>query len=272
MTEDDLRDRLRAATADLTPHDDLLESLADKHARQHKRARRGLIGGSVAAGAVAAAVLSIAVIAAVLGALFTHTPAAVTVDPATLTEAEILAKAREADAAAQGMIVNFTTEGASWPKSESWALRSERLGRVIQLGVSDMMVTPDRRELIDFHRRTVTTFRGGSNSDVVPSVSASGTGDPGKALRNDTIQVIGVGAEIHLRGKIFEHLQTVDIWLDRDTFLPTRSVQGVLTITYKWLPTTAENRKNLVHEAPRDFTYEDFPPLGSPIPGTPPTK
>ncbi|SMD16588.1 hypothetical protein SAMN05661093_05550 [Kibdelosporangium aridum] len=268
MTEDDLREQLRDATADFVPRDDLLESLADRHARQHKRVRRGLIGGSAAA---------IAVVAVLLGTVFTNTPAPVTVDPATLTEAEIIEKARAADAAAQGMIVNFTTEGPSWPKSESWALRSERLGRSAQPGVSDMMATPDRRELIDFHRRTVTTFRGGSDNDVVSSVSASGTGDPGKALQNDTIRLVGVGAEIHLRGKIFENLRTVDIWLDRKTFLPTRSVQGVLTITYKWLPATEENRKNLVHEAPRDFTYETFPPVTPLVPQSglntaPPTK
>jgi hypothetical protein len=264
MTEEELRDQLHDASAGCTPHDGLLDSLADRYARKQKRVRRGLIGGSVAATAL---------VVTLLGTLFPSDSLPAELDPAAMSDAEIIQKARDANANAQGLILNFTTdwgaqnhkaEPGQFGPTESWALRSAGLGRMVRQGETDTMVKPGIREEINYRTRKVTTYRGDTDKDVVSSVSASGSGDPGAILANDQVKVVSVDAEIHLSGVTYQ--TPFDVWLDRRTFLPVRSTKGVLKISYKWLPATEENRKNLTHEAPQEFAYESFPPDGIPIP------
>nr|WP_042189705.1 hypothetical protein [Kibdelosporangium sp. MJ126-NF4] len=264
MTEDDLRDRMRDASAGFAPRGDLLESLAEGHARKHKQVRRGVVGGSVAATAL---------VITVLATVFTSAPLPEEVDPATMSHAEIIEKARKADANAKGKIMHYV---ATWPDQprgggrelnpaaynpiECWVLRSERRGRTSVRDYSELVVAPNQRELVEIPQRKVTIMPGGEgDKDVVSSLSLSSTGDPARILTDPATTVVEVGAEIHLRGSLYEH--QVDVWLDPKTFLPKRTKQGVFQFEYSWLPPTQENLRKLTFDVPSDFKRETPKPV-----------
>jgi hypothetical protein len=257
ITEDELRDRLRAESVSLMPRDDLLQAIATRHARRHKRARAGLIGGSLAATAL---------VVALLGGLFTSgTP--LPIDPASPGKAEIVKRAREATAAANNMIMHFSTDqgGSTVPSAESWALRSEKLARIRWSDKSDKIVRPNYKEEIDYPRRTIwfnELYRVGD--DVVAEVSGSGIGDP-ISWFDDITETSDTGGDIHLAGKRMG--LKFDVWLDARNHLPKRAVFGSYTMTIDWLPATAENRKLLEHTIPDEFGRRaEEPPGGSIIP------
>ena len=77
ITEDELRDRLHAESVGSCRAAICFETLAEGHARKHKRARAGLIGGSLAATALVVALLG--------GLLTTGTPLPVESGPRRAT-------------------------------------------------------------------------------------------------------------------------------------------------------------------------------------------
>ncbi|WP_173138719.1 hypothetical protein [Kibdelosporangium persicum] len=243
MTHDELRARLRDASADLAPRDDLLKSLAEGHVRRHKRVRRGLIGGSVAATVL---------VAALLGTMLTGSPPPEQVDPARPTPAQILAKARAADEAAQNMIMCFGSGGGPQWRSNGFALRSENLGRVTQLG-SDLIARPDGLRQVDHSRRTVL-FTRMPGADAIRHLFVPGTGDARWWLREDAkVQSVSIGKSIHLTMSAPTGFTEYQVYLDLETFLIRQVVADGVLLNYWWLPATNENRERVAQSIPPDY-------------------
>ncbi|MBP2320589.1 hypothetical protein JOF56_000974 [Kibdelosporangium banguiense] len=267
ITEDELRDRLHAESVRLMPRGDLLKTVAEGHARRHKRARAGLVGGSIAATAL---------VVALLGGLFTSsTP--LPIESASPGQAAIVRKAKQATAAANNMIMHVTTnnmiaqftpgtteghsvESPTVSTAASWALRSEKLARISWPDKFDRIVRPGYKEEIDYPARTVGFFDGYRlGDDVVAEVSGSGVGDPNSWFDQIT-EVRPNDGGIHLIG-VRRGLR-VEIWLDARTYLPNRAVFGNYTMAIDWLPATAENRKLLEHTIPDGFARKPGESLG----------
>jgi hypothetical protein len=257
ITEDELRARLHAESASLTPRGDLVESLAEGHAHRHRRARIGLVGGSIAATAL---------IVTLLGGLFTSGQP-VPITSASPGEAEIIEQARQADAAGRSMILHIKAThsggGALDGGFESWVLRSETLGRVIvNWNGSDTVVKPDGQETIFFGDRTFDTSPERID-DAASRVSGSGIGDISLWLKEPGLRVRTDQTGTHLvvqRGSI-----KMDMLLDSKTYMPVGATFGQYDMKFDWLPATAENRKLLEHTVPPDFTKKTdskitFPP------------
>jgi hypothetical protein len=255
ITEDELRDRLKAESVSLMPRGDLLETIATRHAGRHKRARAGLIGGSIAATAL---------VVALLGSLLT-TGAPLGIDPASPGDKQIVERAKRATVAARTMIMHFYTDqgtsagGTTAPTVESWALRSEKLGRIRSEGRGDKIVRPPNfSEDVDYIDRTVTTQDKVAVDDVVPHVAGSGITDPDSWFDGD-LEVRGEGGDIRMAGQRMG--LKFEFWVDAKTYMLKRAVFGSYKMTIDWLPATAENRELLEHTVPADFkrqTYEEM--------------
>jgi hypothetical protein len=246
ITEDELRDRLKAESVGLMPRGDLVETLAKGHARRHKQARAGLIGGSLAATAL---------VVALLGGLFTSAPE-LAINPASPGDQEIINRVREADRAARGMIMHFTTRNLDpgRPDSgyETWALRSETLGRVkMKWNGSDTVVKPDGKETINPETREAV-WSPERIDDVGSHVTGSGIGDVTDLLNQDSVRVRTDQTGIHLT--LQYHTIAMDILIDPKTYLPAKMTTTQFEFTFDWLPATAENRTLLEHTVPADYT------------------
>ncbi|ONI77316.1 hypothetical protein ALI144C_35265 [Actinosynnema sp. ALI-1.44] len=265
MTEEELRDRLHADSVGIMPKKDLIRTLAHQHARRHKRAKVGLIGGSLGATAL---------VVTLLVGLFTGGDP-LRIESASPSKDEIVTRVREADQAATTMIMHFVTyqgqsaDGTTPPRTESWALRSENRARISSPDRSDKIVRPGYMEEIDHRSRMVKVddqYRLGD--DVVAHVSGSGIGDPKSWLSEGVREVRTDGGDIHLvanrMGVEFE------LWVDARTYLSKRVVFGDYRMTIDWLPATEENRRLLDHTIPAGFGWtKHVRDTGSPL--TPPT-
>jgi hypothetical protein len=258
ITEDELRDRLKAESVRLMPRGDLVETLAKGHARRHKRARAGLIGGSLAATAL---------VVALLGGLFTSAPE-LAISPASPGDQEIINRVREADRAARGMIMHFTTRdldpGRSDSGYETWALRSETLGRLkMKWNGADTVVKPDGKETIYPEKREAVWYPERID-DVGSHVTGSGIGDVTDLLNQDSVRVrTADGTGIHLT--LQYHTIAMEILIDPKTYLPAKMTTKQLEFTFDWLPATAENRALLEHTVPAGYTKKTNEPRTSSI-------
>jgi hypothetical protein len=258
ITEDELRDRLKAESVSLMPRGDLLKTLAEGHARRHKRARAGLIGGSIAATAL---------VVALLGGLFTGgTP--LPIDPAAKSDAEVIKRAQEAVAGTNNMIMNIlTTERTSGGAQthDGWALPSENRARIHTANVADRTFNPpDLLEEVNYLTQTVTTSRA-AYADVGALITGSGVGDPSSWLRNQPRMVNRTESEIHVSAQKFGTM-VLDVWLDPKTYLPKRAKLGSFEMSLQWLPATSENLRLLEHTVPPEFTRKEGQPSGLPTP------
>ncbi|MEV4318496.1 hypothetical protein [Actinocrispum sp. NPDC049592] len=254
--EDQLRDRLRAETAELRPPGDLLDTLSRGHARRFKRARLTLAGGSLAATAV---------VAVLLVGLLASPPAPPARPPQPLNVAEVLQRAREADAAATGKIIYFrVTNDAMYNVQEIWALRSERIGRATSDSGSDHKIVEDRVfrtgsiETVDYRDKTVRSIDVSNDEEVVIALMPPVIRDPKEWLVDPHLSVTQRGGEIHLispgtkRPELY--LSPFDVVLDPRTYLPVRGTfEEHLRVEITWLDATPENRERLAHTVPPDF-------------------
>ena len=256
--EDELRDRLHRAAAGVTTPGDLLPTLAEEHARRHRRARTAHVGGAIAATVLVAALLT---------GLFTASGPALQVDTAD-GPAGTIARAQRATSAAGNLIAHLRTEqGGRW--WDSWVLRNEKRARVVWPNAYDTTVKPPGTwEQIDYAKRTVSTTTGRDIGDAVTIESGTRTtriGDPDAWLREPSLAVRATGAEIHLVGTRFGTV--FEVWLDSTTYLPVRAVFGGYRMSVEWLPATAENRALLDHTVPPGFTpAQGRSALGQPSP------
>src|ERR1043165_5954234 len=251
MTEDELRDRLHAGSVGIQPSDGLVETLAHEHARRHKRARAGLIGGSLA---------TTALVVAVLASLFTTTDPVLVVQPAASDDAEIINRAGQADKAAHNMIMHLKADtglyvepglaGGTPLQAELWVLRAENRARILWPGKADTTIRPGLYESINFAARQAAyddTYQ--PTGDIVSSLTGSALGGPEMWFQQGLRKVQHNGAEIGLIGEG----SGMQVWVDAKTYLIKRAVFGGRTITVDWLPATAENRELLAHTVPADF-------------------
>ncbi|WP_132119700.1 hypothetical protein [Actinocrispum wychmicini] len=260
MTEDELRARLHGESAGLRPRGDLVEILARGHARRYRRGTVGLIGSSLVATA--------AVVAMLVG-VFSTAGSTLPVDPAAPGDQQIIAAARQAEEAAGNMIINSVADQGDGKKVEGWALRSEKLARLVNPDVYDTTVdAAGIREEINYPAKTVTTYPE-QVTDIVAASTPSGVGDPHSWLHEPSLAV-------H-RAKDGTPYLTVDrfgvratIWLDERTNLPREMDYGSFKIQFKWLPATDENRARLTHTVPPTFVRKNGP--DNPIPPTGPTN
>jgi hypothetical protein len=287
ITEEELRDRLHSESVGLEPRGDLLESLAEGHARKHRRARMGVVGGSIAATAL---------VVTLLGGLLSNVEPA-PIDPATLSDREIIEQAQRADAGARGRILHLKTTVRTPTGEESdmgfeaWAVRSGNQGRVVRShGNLDTVVGPDGMETIDHGQRTVTTFLMPITDALGHIVPALGWGEPDHWLDDSYRKVMQLslsvrrdGTEIHLFFDRDDGLR-FDLVIDPKTYLPVTSTVEPRTgagqrtrTTYEWLPATAANRKLMEHSIPpgyevktTDMTRRDGPQPGGPPRGSAP--
>jgi hypothetical protein len=257
ITEDELRDRLHAESVSLMPPGDLLKTLAEGHARRHKRARAGLIGGSLAATALVVALLS--------GLL---TGGTLPIEPAARSDAAIIERAQQAVAGTDNMILHIlttqrTVDGAQ--THDGWALRSENRARIHTANIADRTFSPpDLEEEVNYLTQTVITSRR-PYGDVGGLITGSGVGDPSSWLREQPLAVNRTDAEIHLAGQ--RSGTTVrDVWLDPKTYLPTRAKFGGYEMAIEWLPATSENMRLFEHTVPPLFTRKEGPQSGGVLP------
>ncbi len=248
--EDRLRDRLRSETAGLQPPGDLIDTLSRGHARRFKRARLTLAGGSLVATAIVAILL--------VGLLASPPP------PQPLNAAEVLQRAKAADAAATGKIIHFrVTTDAMYNVYEVWALRSEHIGRGTSDSgsdhaiVSDSVVRAGRIETVNYVTRTVQTSDT-ANDDLVEVLMPPLVSDPAKWPLDPQVSVTRQGGEIHLAAPGREGPDdpsgSFDVVLDPQTYLPVRGTfMGTLKAEITWLDATPENRQQLTHAVPPDF-------------------
>jgi len=245
MTEDDLHNRLHQEAASVRPPDDLMETLAVGHARQHRRAARLKVGGTAAA---------IVAIATVLTSVFATSGGPSVQTAAVPTRAEIIQRAQEADTAAKGMVLHTTTIEGSGAVHDGWVQQSTNLSRITRVDVDDTVRKPDgSRETVDYVAKAVRTSP--KEPAVVPFYDVVGSGllAPGAWYQTEGLVVDPPqGGQVRLTLPL--NGVPAHLWLDLRTYRPARAEYGSNRTAFEWLSPTAENLALLNHTVPSDYT------------------
>lgn len=248
MTEDDLREQLRQEAAFVRPPGDLIPTLASGHARRHRRAARMRMGG--------VAVATVLVATGMTTVFSASGPSSVRSATAQ-TSAEIIQRAKEADTAAEKMIVHATTTEGDKGVHDGWAQRSSGLSRITKSGVYDTVRKADgTREEVDYTRKVVLTFGKTPAVDSFGDVVGSGMVQPKDWYAEPSLKV-DQPANGQIRLTMRRYGMDMRLWLDSRTYLPARAEYGTYETTFEWLPPTNDNLAKFAHEVPPDFPHED---------------